>query len=389
MKRLAMILAAIAAPASAQQARSGSVAPPAMQRIAPGLAGYTDDVLFGDVWRRPQLAPRDRSLVTLAVLIATGKTAQLEGHLGRALDNGVTPGEVSGLVTHLAFYSGWPNAVSSLEMIERVFRARRIDVTNIPRRTGALPLPASDGDRAKSVEGTVALTAPKLAALTNDVLFRDLWLRTDLAPRDRSLVTIAALAAGGDGDQLAFHIKRGIGNGLTQDQIGEALTHLAFYAGWPKAMAAVAVAAKAMSDEGHPPVTLTIVPAGSEPARGPASNFTGAVATDTPFRGTGGSKLGGARVTFQSGARSNWHTHPLGQLLLVTDGRGLIQEQGGRVRTMHRGDVVWTAPGVRHWHGAAPDSAMSHVAVSESVEGEQVAWAEPVSDAEYRQAPVN
>ncbi|SFP80301.1 (R)-mandelonitrile lyase [Sphingomonas rubra] len=389
MKRLGMILSMIAVPASAQQARSGSVAPPAMQRIAPGLAGYTDGVLFGDVWRRPQLAPRDRSLVTVAVLIATGKTAQLEGHLGRALDNGVTPGEVSGIVTHLAFYSGWPNAVSSLEVIERVFHARHIAASNIPRRAGAMPLPASDGDRAKAVEATVAPTAPKLAALTNDVLFRDLWLRTDLAPRDRSLLTIAALAAGGDGDQLAFHVKRGIENGLTHDQIGEALTHLAFYAGWPKAMAAVAVAAKAMSDEGNPPATLTIVPGGSEPARGPASNFTGAVTTDTPFRGTGGSKLGGARVTFRPGARSNWHTHPFGQLLLVTDGRGLIQEQGGRVWTMHRGDVVWTAPGVRHWHGAAPDSAMSHVAVSESVEGEQVAWAEAVSDAEYRQAPVN
>jgi 4-carboxymuconolactone decarboxylase len=195
MKRLAIIFAVIALPASAQQPRSGSVAPPAMQRIAPGLAGYTDDVLFGDVWRRPQLAPRDRSLVTVAVLIATGKTAQLEGHLDRALDNGVTPTEVSGLVTHLAFYSGWPSAVSSLDVIEKVFRARGIDATKIPRRAGMLPLPASDGDRAKGVEASVAPIAPKLAALTNDVLFANLWRRTDLAPRDRSLVTIAALAA--------------------------------------------------------------------------------------------------------------------------------------------------------------------------------------------------
>jgi 4-carboxymuconolactone decarboxylase len=385
MKRLATILAVLAAPASAQQARSGSVAPAAMQRVAPGLAGYTDDVLFGDVWRRPQLTPRDRSLVTVAVLIATGKTAQLEGHLGRALDNGVTPTEVSGLVTHLAFYSGWPSAVSSLEVIDRVFRARRIDVSSIPGRAGVLTLPASDGQRAKSVEATVAPVAPKLATLTNDVLFRDLWLRTDLAPRDRSLVTIAALAAGGDGDQLAFHIERGVENGLTRDQIGEALTHLAFYAGWPKAMAAVAVAARVLSDDAGSSAALTIVPAGAEPARGPASNFTGAVATDTPFRGTGGSKLGGARVTFQPGARSNWHTHPLGQLLLVTDGRGLIQEQGGRVRTIRRGDAVWTAPGVRHWHGAAPDSVMSHVAVSETVDGQRVVWGAPVTDREYRQ----
>lgn len=74
------------------------------QRLVPGMAGYTDDVLFGDVWRRPELSPRDRSLVTIAVLIATGKTAQLEGHLGRALGNGVKPMEASGVLTHLALY---------------------------------------------------------------------------------------------------------------------------------------------------------------------------------------------------------------------------------------------------------------------------------------------
>lgn len=389
MKRLAIIFAVIASPAFAQQPRTGSIVPPAMQRIAPGLAGYTDDVLFGDVWRRPQLAPRDRSLVTVAVLIATGKTAQLEGHLGRALDNGVTSTEVSGTVTHLAFYSGWPSAVSSLEVIEKVFRARGIDTSKIPRRTGMLPVPASDGDRAKAVRATVAPVAPKLAELTNDVLFADLWRRADLAPRDRSLVTIAALAAGGDSDQLAFHIRRGIENGLTREQIGEALTHLAFYAGWPKSMAAVTVAKKVMASDVAPLAALTIVPAGAGLARGPASNFTGVVATDTPFRGTGGSKLGGARVTFRPGARSNWHIHPLGQLLFVTEGKGLVQEEGGPVRTMRRGDAVWTAPGVRHWHGAAPDSVMSHVAVSEAVDGQQVVWAEPVTDKDYGRRPIS
>lgn len=389
MKRLAIIFAVIASPAFAQQPQTGSVAPPAMQRIAPGLAGYTDDVLFGDVWRRPQLAPRDRSLVTVAVLIATGKTAQLEGHLGRALDNGVTSTEVSGIVTHLAFYSGWPSAVSSLEVIEKVFRARGIDTFKIPRRTGMLPVPASDGDRAKAVGATVAPVAPKLAELTNDVLFADLWRRADLVPRDRSLVTIAALAAGGDSDQLAFYIRRGIENGLTRQQIGEALTHLAFYAGWPKSMAAVTVAKKVMASDVAPLAALTIVPAGAGLARGPASNFTGVVATDTPFRGTGGSKLGGARVTFRPGARSNWHIHPLGQLLFVTEGKGLVQEEGGPVRTMRRGDAVWTAPGVRHWHGAAPDSVMSHVAVSEAVDGQQVVWAEPVTDKDYGRRPIS
>jgi 4-carboxymuconolactone decarboxylase len=98
------------------------------QKIAPGLATLTDEMLFGDVWRRPELSPRDRSLVTISVLIATGKPAQLAGHLGRALDNGVQPSEASGLLAHLAIYCGWPSAVSALDVYEQVYTARKVDL---------------------------------------------------------------------------------------------------------------------------------------------------------------------------------------------------------------------------------------------------------------------
>ena len=123
----ALTALALATPVEAQERKS--VAPRAMHAVAPGLADYTDEVLFGDVWVSPEFSPRDRSLVTVSVLIATGKTAQLPGHLGRALDNGVKPTEISGLVTHLAFYTGWPNAVSSLEVIEKVFSDKGVDMT--------------------------------------------------------------------------------------------------------------------------------------------------------------------------------------------------------------------------------------------------------------------
>ncbi len=111
------------------------------QRIAPGLATLTDDVLFGDVWRRPELSPRDRSLVTISVLIATGKPAQLAGHLGRALDNGVQPSEASGLLAHLAIYCGWPSAVSALEVYEQVYTARKIDTAHCATQARVFPLP--------------------------------------------------------------------------------------------------------------------------------------------------------------------------------------------------------------------------------------------------------
>ena len=211
---------------------------PVQQRLAPGLAVLTDDVLFGDVWRRPELSPRDRSLVTISVLIATGKPAQLAGHLGRALDNGVQAREASGVLAHLAIYSGWPSAVSALEIYDQVYTARQVDTTTLSAAGPRLPAPTSDPARARAVNDAFGAVAPKFVELTNDVVFDDLWRRSDLSPRDRSLVTIAALAATGD-DELEMYLRRGLENGLTGAHIGEAVTHLAFYAGWSKATKAM------------------------------------------------------------------------------------------------------------------------------------------------------
>ncbi len=209
------------------------------QRIAPGLATLTDDVLFGDVWRRPELSPRDRSLVTISVLIATGKTGQLAGHLGRALSNGVKPSEASALLAHLAIYCGWPSAVSALEVYEQVYSARKVDTASLGAVSPRLAAPASEAARATATRDELGTVAPKFVQLTNDVVFDDLWRRPDLSVRDRSLVTIAALAAMGDDDQLDVYLRRGLESGLTRAQIAEALTHLAFYAGWPKATRAL------------------------------------------------------------------------------------------------------------------------------------------------------
>ena len=219
---------------------------PRQQALAPGMAVLTDDVLYGDVWRRPELSPRDRSLVTISVLIATGKTAQLAGHLGRGLDNGIQPGEASGLLAHLAIYSGWPNAVSALEVFDQVYAARKIDTAALRAVGPRLPAPASDAARAKAVTEQLGAVAPKFVQLTNHVVFDDLWRRSDLSLRDRSLVTIAALAAMGDDDQLDSYLRRGLESGLTRGQIAEAVTHLGFYAGWPRATKAMTAVTKSL-----------------------------------------------------------------------------------------------------------------------------------------------
>ncbi|WP_339465634.1 (R)-mandelonitrile lyase [Pseudomonas sp. EA_65y_Pfl2_P74] len=129
---------------------------------------------------------------------------------------------------------------------------------------------------------------------------------------------------------------------------------------------------------------VTVTPNGSQPsAQGPEDWFTGTVRIDAPFKGTDRARVSGATVTFEPGARTAWHTHPLGQTLIVTAGAGFVQEWGQPVRQIRPGDTVWIAPGAKHWHGAAPTTAMTHIAIAEMQDGEVVKWMEQVGEAQY------
>jgi quercetin dioxygenase-like cupin family protein len=122
-------------------------------------------------------------------------------------------------------------------------------------------------------------------------------------------------------------------------------------------------------------------------AKGPAAFFTGDVRIDSPFQGEAPARAGGAIVTFEPGARTAWHTHPLGQTLLVTSGCGWTQCKGESIVEIRAGDVVWCPPGHRHWHGATPTTAMTHIAINEMLDGRAVDWMEHVSDADYLAGP--
>ncbi|KAK0341470.1 hypothetical protein LTR94_026234 [Friedmanniomyces endolithicus] len=213
------------------------VAPEAIRDIAPALADYTDAVLFADVWARPELSARDRSLVTISALTAMGDTPQLRSHLGRGLDNGLTPDEISAALTHLAFYAGWPKAMSAVLATSEVFAQRGLALSH-EGETRLDPV-AGEEERAQGVATTIAPIAPNLAAYTNQLLFDEVWRRDDLTPRDRSLVTLSSLISTGAAGQLAYHLGLARSNGLTRSEAVETATHLAFYAGWPKAMSAV------------------------------------------------------------------------------------------------------------------------------------------------------
>lgn len=129
---------------------------------------------------------------------------------------------------------------------------------------------------------------------------------------------------------------------------------------------------------------MKITRSGSMPsARGPSDWFTGTVRIDPMFQAEDPGRVSGNHVTFEPGARTAWHTHPAGQTIVITFGRGRVQREGGPVEEVGQGDVVWFPAGEKHWHGAAPETAMSHLAVQEAIAGESVTWMEKVTDADY------
>src|SRR3974390_3131675 len=220
--------------------------------VAPALEKYAQGPL-ADLWKRPGLTPRDRSIVTIAALIARNQTIEMPYYFNLALDNGVKPREISEIITHLAFYSGWANAMSAGAVAKDVFANRKIGTDELPPASPSLlPLDKeAEAKRAANVEQQFGKVAPGIVQYTTDVLFRDLWLRPDLSPRDRSLVTVSALIASGQSAQITYHLNRAMDNGLTREQAAEVVTHLAFYAGWPNAFSALPVVKDVFEKRSH------------------------------------------------------------------------------------------------------------------------------------------
>lgn len=215
-----------------------------LSAVSPVLARYTVETVIGDLWHREDLSPRDRSLITVASLISRGQPIELKRQIGQALDNGVTASEISETIAQLALYCGWGNGTTAVITASEVFASRGISEHQLPNATDAL-LPLDEDVEAKrvvAVDQAIGNVFPALAQYTTDLLFNDLWLRPKLKPRDRSLVTVAALVTAGQAPQIVFHLNKAMDNGLTKVQAIEVITHLAFYAGWPNAMSAAGIA---------------------------------------------------------------------------------------------------------------------------------------------------
>ncbi|MEY8392942.1 carboxymuconolactone decarboxylase family protein [Lachnospiraceae bacterium 45-W7] len=232
--------------------------------------------------------------------------------------------------------------------------------------------------------------APKFAELNDDVLFGEVWSREDkLSLRDRSLVTVVSLMAQGLTDSsLTFHLQEARKNGITKEEIAEIVTHAGFYCGWPKAWAVFRLA-KEVWDEETPANDAKAAHAASMvfPIGEPNDAFAQYFIGQSYLAPVSKEQMGIFNVTFEPGCRNNWHIHHAdkggGQILVCVAGRGYYQEWGKEPQVMVPGDTVNIPVSVKHWHGAAPDSWFSHLAVEVPGENGGNEWMEPVNDEQY------
>ncbi|WP_085318281.1 carboxymuconolactone decarboxylase family protein [Derxia lacustris] len=213
--------------------------------VTPVLAHYTATAIVQGVWQRPGLNARERRVTTLAAFIARGQTIGLPHYFRLALDSGLTPAELSELVTHLAFYAGWPNAFEAVAPLKDLFDERGIGADQLPAATLPLlpvnvALPDAADSRAATTAG-IGAVSPGLGHFTATLLHDEVWRRPGLAPHLRNLATLVALIAGGQAQLLPRYLPRALLAGVTREQLSEVLAQLAFYAGWPVTVAALPV----------------------------------------------------------------------------------------------------------------------------------------------------
>lgn len=210
--------------------------------VAPALATITQERVVGELWSRPGMLPRDRALVTLSILVARNATLAYPHYFNKALDCGLLPTEISELLTHLGFYTSLANAFGAIAVVQSVFEQRGISPDSMPASyQELLPIETAVPDepaRSSFIADQIAPVSAALQHYTNDLLYAEVWTRPGLNPRDRSLATVAALAALGQSRFYPVYLERAKALGVTQVEFGEALGHVAFYGGWGLAIQA-------------------------------------------------------------------------------------------------------------------------------------------------------
>lgn len=342
------------------------------------------------------LNARQERMVTIAAFTANGNLQKLKTALGEGLDAGLTINEIKEILVQMYAYAGFPRSLNGINTFIGVLEEReKKGIKDVPGKEPS-PLPANRSSIELGTEiqtrligapatGKYITFAPAIDAFLKGHLFGDIFGRDNMDYQSRELATISALASiEGVNPQLQSHFSVGLHTGLTEAQLRSLISVLEANVGKKEAANANETLGKVLSNR-QAEREITITRSGSlSSSQGSAEYFTGSVNITMLFTAHEPSRTTGGLVTFQPGARTAWHSHPLGQTLIVTTGTGCIQQWGGPIEEIRPGDVVRIPPNVKHWHGAAPNSAMTHIAIQESQDGKTAEWKENVTDEQYR-----
>jgi len=345
------------------------------------------------------LSDRQKKIIPIATFTASGNMQKLEIALSEGLDAGLTVNEIKEILVHTYAYAGFPRALNGIAIYMAVLDKRKEQGINDKTGKEATPVP-SDFDRSgyghkvrnalvgrdisKPTSGYPVFT-PIMDQFLVEHLFADIFSRDVLSHQERELVTISILAAmTGTEAQLKTHLGISMNMGLSKAQLEDFAAVLKQDVSAESAERATETLNDLLGIS--PPVnqtkSVTVIRNG-KPTKGSADYFTGHVTVESRFSSEIPNSYRGGIVNFEAGARTAWHTHPLGQTLIVISGRGLVQSEGEAVQEILPGDVVWIPANERHWHGAAPNSPMSHVAISAPRNDSTVEWMEHVNDEQY------
>lgn len=350
--------------------------------------------------KNKNLSAKQKSIAAISGLTTKGDLEKLKKALTGGLEAGLTVNEIKEVLVHLYAYCGFPRSLQGLNTFISVLDERKKKGIKDSQGKEATPVSSRESKYKRGKKNLEILTgriesgpktgyaafSPEIEIFLKEHLFADIFERDVLNFQDREIVTISALISlGGVEPQLQGHFGIGLNVGLTESHLGQILSIIETNIGKKEADAGREVLNRVLKKSTNPAKTEnvnenTIFPKGD---KAPAQNFTGTVWVKLLVPRNANNDYTIGSVTFEPGARSNWHTHPAGQILLITEGSGLYQEKGKPVKTINKGEIILCNPDIEHWHGASPESLMSHLAVTNYKGDVGVVWLKPVTNEEY------
>lgn len=356
--------------------------------------------------KNQELNPRQQAIINISSLTAIGDLVKLKPALGAGLDAGLTINEIKEVLMHLYAYCGFPRSLRGIQTFMEVLDSRKAKGINDKMGRTASPVKDKRSKYERGKENLAKLSgmpqngppagyaafAPEIEVFLKEHLFADLFERDVLTFAERELVTVTVNASiGGVEPMLRSHMGLSINTGISPAQLKGLVDLVEVNVGKKEGEAAKKVLNEVLKSKGLPSDTnaskvtdhgvklQSIFPKGDKT---PSENFTGTAWASRLVQQDATGTYSVGNVVFEPGARTNWHTHPAGQTLLVLEGRGWYQEKGKPARSISKGDVVEIPANTEHWHGAAKDSSFNHLAITNRKDG-GVNWLQPVTTEEY------